>query len=76
MSEDRVVTVLVSTELLAELGDWSQPVQVKIIETPGVSTGYELIARRPFAYQANIDGTWVNLAPADIRLAFVAEGTA
>jgi hypothetical protein len=39
------VTVLVDTELLAELGDWSQPVQVKIIETPGAGTGYELIAR-------------------------------
>lgn len=45
MSADRVVTVLVSTELLAELGDWSPPVQVKIIETPGVGTGYEMIAR-------------------------------
>lgn len=38
-------TVLIDAELLAELGEWSLPVQVKINATPGFGTGYELIAR-------------------------------
>lgn len=39
------VTVLVSTELLAELTDeWSPPVQVQITRTSG-GTGYEMICR-------------------------------
>jgi hypothetical protein len=42
---DLIVTVLVSKELVVELGDWSPPVQVKIIRTPDVGTGYEMIAR-------------------------------
>lgn len=45
MVEDGVVTVLVSTELLANLGEWSEPVQVMVCETPGVGTGWELIFR-------------------------------
>jgi hypothetical protein len=36
------VTVLVATELLGELGDWSQPVRVRVDETPGTGTGYEM----------------------------------
>ncbi|MGH9251983.1 MAG: hypothetical protein ACRD0W_21070 [Acidimicrobiales bacterium] len=43
--EGRFVTVHVATELLAELGKWSPPVQVQIIETPGYGTGYELTFR-------------------------------
>jgi hypothetical protein len=43
MEGDRMVTVLVATELLAELGEWSQPVRVQVIETPGRGTGYEMI---------------------------------
>lgn len=40
------VTVLVSTELLAELeADWSPPVQIQIRRTPGIGSGYEMIAR-------------------------------
>jgi hypothetical protein len=39
------VTVLVSTELLERLGEWSEPLQVMIRETPGVGTGWELIFR-------------------------------
>jgi hypothetical protein len=42
---EAAVTVLVATEFLAELDEWSQPVQVKICETPGVGTGWELIFR-------------------------------
>jgi hypothetical protein len=45
MEGDRVVTVLVATELLAGLREWSQPVQVQIIETPGHGTGWELTFR-------------------------------
>lgn len=40
------VTVLVSTELLAQLEqDWTPPVQLQIHRTPGIGSGYELIAR-------------------------------
>lgn len=40
------VTVLVSTELLAQLeADWSDPVQIQIKRTPGIGSGYEMIAR-------------------------------
>lgn len=46
---DDIVTVLVSTVLLAELGEWSDPVHVMIRETPGVGTGWELIFRDPNA---------------------------
>lgn len=45
MTETPTVTVLVSRELLAELGEWSAPVQVKVVETPGIGTGWEMIAR-------------------------------
>lgn len=39
------VTVLVSSELLAHLEqDWSPPVHVWIRRTPGVGSGYEMIA--------------------------------
>ena len=41
------ILLLVATDLLADLGDWSQPVQVMIHETPGAGTGYELIFRTP-----------------------------
>lgn len=47
MAPGDVVTVLVSTELLASLGEWSEPVHVMIRETPGVGTGWELIFRDP-----------------------------
>lgn len=40
------VHVLVSTELLAQLEtDWSPAVQLMIKRTPGVGSGYEMIAR-------------------------------
>lgn len=42
-SGNDVVTVLVSTEFLARLGEWSDPVRVMIQKTPGVGTGWELI---------------------------------
>ncbi len=42
---DRYVTVHVATDLLAELREWSQPVQVQVVETPGVGTGYEMTFR-------------------------------
>lgn len=45
MPEQPTVTVLVSPELLEQLGDWSPWVQVRIVETPGVGTGWEMEAR-------------------------------
>lgn len=40
------VTVLVSTELLAQLTDeWSPPVQIHVNKTPGIGSGYEMICR-------------------------------
>lgn len=40
------VTVLVSTELLAQLTDeWSPPVQIHVDKTPGIGSGYEMICR-------------------------------
>jgi hypothetical protein len=42
------VSVLVSTELLAQLeADWSPPVQIHIDRTPGIGSGYEMVARPP-----------------------------
>lgn len=47
MTDEPVVTVLVARELIDGMqGDWSPPVQVRIVETPGIGTGWELIARR------------------------------
>lgn len=43
--EDSSVLVRVHTDFLERLGDWSEPVQVMIRETPGVGTGWELIFR-------------------------------
>lgn len=40
------MTVLVSPELIKQMnGEWSEPVQVQVIETPGIGTGWEMIAR-------------------------------
>lgn len=39
------VTVLVSTELLTQMEDWSPPVQIQVRRTPGIGSGYEMIAR-------------------------------
>jgi hypothetical protein len=40
------VTVLVSTDLLAQLeDDWSPAVQIQIRRTPGIGSGFEMIAR-------------------------------
>lgn len=40
------VTVLVSTELLAQLeAEWSPPVEIQVRRTPGIGSGYEMIAR-------------------------------
>jgi len=47
MEGDHVVIVLVTTELLAELGDWSQPVQVKIERHEGMDPEYTMVARTP-----------------------------
>jgi hypothetical protein len=58
---DRAVTVAVSTELLAELREWSQPVEVQVVETPGVGTGWEMIFRRHECVdEASIRGEAVN----------------
>jgi len=46
MIENPSVTVLVSPELIKQMnGEWSEPVQVQITETPGVGTGWEMIFR-------------------------------
>lgn len=47
------VTVLVSTELLAQLeAEWSPPVQVQVRRTPGIGSGYEMICRTTTAPDA------------------------
>jgi len=69
---DRQVTVLVATDLLPELGDWSDPVQVKLIETPGLGTGYELTFRRrtSTAYRAHVYDELLILDPADVEIVY------
>ena len=49
MEGDRKVTVEVSVELLAELGEWSEPLEVRVEDTPGFGTGWEMTLRRPEA---------------------------
>lgn len=39
------VTFLVTPELALELGEWSTPVQIKVTETPGSGSGWEMVAR-------------------------------
>jgi hypothetical protein len=40
------VSVLVSTELLAQLeADWSPPIQIQLTRTPGIGSGYEMVCR-------------------------------
>lgn len=39
------VSVLVSSDLLAELEDWSPPVQVQVRRTPGIGSGWEMVFR-------------------------------
>lgn len=51
------VTVLVSTELLAQLeAEWTPPVQLHIERTPGIGSGYEMIARPHQADGQTSDG--------------------
>jgi len=45
MEGDRVVTVLVSTELLAELLEWSPPVQVQVQHNPDLTPEYTMVFR-------------------------------
>lgn len=54
MTEKPSITVLVSPELVKRLGEWSEPVQVKVIETPGIEPGWEMIAR---TYSPDSEGT-------------------
>ena len=44
MEDPYGVIVHFSTELLADLGEWSQPVQVKIVETDGIDS-YDMTFR-------------------------------
>jgi len=46
------VTVLVSSKLLRQLGEWSEPVEIRIVETPGLGTGYEMTARTAPVHRA------------------------
>lgn len=39
------VVVMMTPELVEQLDEWSEYVQVKVVRTPGVGTGYELTAR-------------------------------
>ena len=43
MEGDRVVTVHVSTELLAGLREWSPPVRAMVIHHPGSEPEYEMV---------------------------------
>ena len=45
--EDATVMVMVSPELVAQLSEWSPPVQVKVDRVPSSPTGYEMISRDP-----------------------------
>lgn len=45
MEGDRAVTVLVSTELLAELTEWSPPVQVQVQHHPDLTPEYTMVFR-------------------------------
>lgn len=38
---DSFVTMKVSKELIDQFRQWSDPVEIKIVETPGVGTGWE-----------------------------------
>jgi hypothetical protein len=70
---DTWVTVRVSTELLAELREWSQPVQARIIETPGSGTGWEMTFRINEAdVRAERDEAHAALAERDATIARVA----
>lgn len=40
------VCVMMTPELVEQLEEWSESVQLKVVRTPGVGTGYELTARR------------------------------
>lgn len=53
---DAFVTVAVTTELVKRLSVWSEPVQVMVIETPGIGTGYEMIARPPAPHVHDVNG--------------------
>lgn len=64
---ERSVLVEVSTELLAELDEWSAPVQVKIVPDAG-PLGWTLVARAPLGYI--IDGKPRH--PRDVTISFVA----
>jgi hypothetical protein len=44
------VTVLVSPELIKELGEWSQPVEVRVVKSDASPTGYEMIARKVYVH--------------------------
>lgn len=47
---DAWVTVQMSRELVEQLRDWSEPVQVRVIETPGAGTGYTLATRKVYVH--------------------------
>lgn len=73
---EKIVTVLMAGELVDELEEWSPPVQVRIIKTPGIGTGYEAIARtcgyppadNIIGYRVRIGGVWRDVAPKDVEL--------
>lgn len=51
------VTVMVSAELMAQLeADWSPPVQLQVRRTPGIGSGYEMIARTHLVDGLTSDG--------------------
>ena len=39
------VPVLVSTDMIDVLRDWSEPIRARVVETPGVGSGYEMNIR-------------------------------
>jgi hypothetical protein len=70
MEGDHVVTVLVTTELLAEMREWSQPVQAMIVDDPGHDPRYTMQFRKsfPIAYRIRIFGTEFTIDPADVEI--------
>lgn len=41
-----MICVMMTPELVEQLEEWSEYVQLKVVRTPGIGTGYELTARR------------------------------
>jgi hypothetical protein len=68
MDDRPMVTVEVSTEMVEALEEWSPPVQVRVIETPGSRTGWMMEVRTATMELPKIDeppktGEWAEEHP-------------